>query len=93
MAHACDKFSPLGIEVLVELFNRQDNPDFFISHVSEGLDLLRKASRPNLKIQIDTYHVQIVEGELGPIVSGIWSLSAISRWATCRAGTSRAPGT
>ena len=68
MAYACDKFSPLGIEVLVELFNRQDNPDFFISHVSEGLDLLRKASRPNLKIQIDTYHVQIVEGELGPIV-------------------------
>ena len=67
LRYACDRLADMDITVLVETFNRRDNPGFFISRISEGLALLKEVDRPNIKVQADTYHVQISEGSLAEI--------------------------
>ncbi len=39
-------------------------PGYFISRQSEANQILREIGAPNLKVQMDLYHCQIVEGDL-----------------------------
>ena len=67
MRFACDRLAELDITLLVETFNRHDNPGFFIAEISEGMALFQDVDRANFKIQADTYHVQMTEGGLASI--------------------------
>jgi hydroxypyruvate isomerase len=53
-----------GIVVLIEPINPRDRPDYFLKHVEHAADIIGKVSAPNLRIQFDFYHVQIVGGDL-----------------------------
>lgn len=67
LRYASEKLSPMGIDLLVEIFNTHDSPDFFITRVTDALSLMDEVDRPNFKIQIDTYHVHQMEGDLGSV--------------------------
>ena len=67
MRYASDMVFSMGIDLLVEIFNNYDNPDFFLTRVSDAIALVNEVNKPNFKIQIDTYHVQKMEGDLIPI--------------------------
>jgi 2-dehydrotetronate isomerase len=53
-----------GLTLLIEPLNLRDRPDYFLSRVEHAADIVRKVGAPNLRIQFDFYHVQIMAGDL-----------------------------
>jgi len=53
-----------GIEVLIEPINRRDIPRFFLNRQDDAHRVLEDVGEPNVKVQMDLYHCQIVEGDL-----------------------------
>lgn len=64
LRHAADLFAPAGRQVLLEPLNSRDTPDFFVTRSAPALALLDAAARPNLFLQYDLYHAQVMEGDL-----------------------------
>jgi hydroxypyruvate isomerase len=55
---------PLGVDLLIEPINRRDMPGYFLHRQDEAHAVLDAVGEPNLKVQMDLYHAQIVEGDL-----------------------------
>jgi hydroxypyruvate isomerase len=53
-----------GRIVVIEPINHRDMPAYFLNTQAEGCAILREIGLPNLKVQMDFYHCQIVEGDL-----------------------------
>lgn len=53
-----------NITLLVEAINTRDIPGFFLNTTRQALWLLDEVNHPNLKLQYDIYHMQIMEGDL-----------------------------
>ncbi|MCZ6474134.1 MAG: hydroxypyruvate isomerase [SAR324 cluster bacterium] len=53
-----------GIQLLVEPLNHQDIPGFHLVHTQDTLDVLDEVNHPNIWLQYDIYHMQIMEGNL-----------------------------
>ena len=53
-----------GIALLVEPINTRDIPGFFLNTTAQALRLLDDVDSPNLFLQYDIYHMQIMEGDL-----------------------------
>lgn len=62
--HAAGLAAPHGIQILLEPINGRDMPGFFLSRQDQAHALLAEIGRPNVKVQMDLYHCQIVEGDL-----------------------------
>jgi hydroxypyruvate isomerase len=54
----------VNITLLIEPINPRDRPDYFLSRVEHAADIIAKVGAPNVRIQFDFYHVQIVSGDL-----------------------------
>jgi hydroxypyruvate isomerase len=63
-ARAADLAAEKNITLLIEPLNGRDRPDYFVSRVEHAADLIETIGRPNVRIQFDFYHVQIVGGDL-----------------------------
>ena len=61
---AADLAAALGITLLVEPINTRDLPGYFLSTTTEALAVLDRVARENVKLQLDLYHCQIMEGDL-----------------------------
>jgi hydroxypyruvate isomerase len=53
-----------GITLLVEPLNSQDIPGFHLVYTRDALNLIKDISHPNVKLQYDIYHMQVMEGNL-----------------------------
>ena len=53
-----------GIRFLIEPLNDRDVPGFYLVHTWEALQLMKEVNHPNLWLQYDIYHMQIMEGNL-----------------------------
>ncbi|WP_418320619.1 2-oxo-tetronate isomerase [Piscinibacter sakaiensis] len=53
-----------GLEVLIEPINTRDIPGFFLNRQDHAHQIVTAVGAPNLKVQMDLYHCQIVEGDL-----------------------------
>jgi hydroxypyruvate isomerase len=53
-----------GRMVVIEPINHRDMPTYFLNTQAEGCAICREIGLPNLKVQMDFYHCQIVEGDL-----------------------------
>ncbi len=53
-----------GVEVLIEPINTRDIPGYFLNRQDEAHAIVQAVGAPNLKVQMDLYHCQIVEGDL-----------------------------
>jgi hydroxypyruvate isomerase len=53
-----------GIRLLVEALNSQDIPGFFLVRTADVLTLIKEVGHPNVYVQYDVYHMQIMEGNL-----------------------------
>lgn len=51
-------------DVLIEPINPRDMPGYFLNHQDEAHRIVQAIGAPNLKVQFDLYHAQIVEGDL-----------------------------
>ena len=64
LARAADAALAQNITLLIEPINPRDRPDYFLTRAEQAADIIAKVERPNLRIQFDFYHAQIVGGDL-----------------------------
>lgn len=64
LRHAADAFARHGIEVLIEPINGRDMPAYFVQTQAQAHALRAACGAPNVKVQMDFYHAQIMEGDL-----------------------------
>lgn len=62
--YAAEQAAPHGIQILLEPINGRDMPGFFLSQQSQAHALVAEIDASNVKVQMDLYHCQIVEGDL-----------------------------
>jgi hydroxypyruvate isomerase len=53
-----------GLDVLMEPINTRDIPGFFLNRQDDAHAIVQEIGAPNLKVQMDLYHCQIVEGDV-----------------------------
>jgi len=61
---AADEAARAGREILIEPINLRDMPRYFLNRQDHAHELLDAVQAPNLKVLMDLYHCQIVEGDL-----------------------------
>ncbi len=64
LRYAAAKVAEHGITLLIEPINNRDIPGYFINRQAESHALCTEVGEPNLKMQMDLYHMQIMEGDL-----------------------------
>jgi 2-dehydrotetronate isomerase len=64
VAYAAAEAAKVGIKVLIEPINERDMPGFFLNRQDQAHAIVAEVGAPNLKVQMDLYHCQIVEGDL-----------------------------
>ena len=53
-----------GLELLIEPINLRDMPGYFLNRPDQAHQVIADVGAANLKVQMDLYHCQIVEGDL-----------------------------
>jgi len=53
-----------GIALLIEAINTRDMPGFYLNTQAQAHAVLEEVGAPNLRMQMDCYHMQIMEGDL-----------------------------
>jgi 2-dehydrotetronate isomerase len=64
LRYAAQQLAPAGITLLIEPINTRDMPGYFLNTQSQAAEICAAVGLPNLKIQMDCYHMQIAEGDL-----------------------------
>jgi hydroxypyruvate isomerase len=64
LAWAAGEAAKSGIDVLIEPINTRDIPGYFLNRQDEAHAIVQEVGAANLKVQMDLYHCQIVEGDL-----------------------------
>jgi len=86
VATAAEFFAAHGIDVVLEPLNPRNTPGYFLNDFGFARDLITELKIPNLKLQFDIYHCQILHGdvtmrlrEMMPIIGHIQIASIPSR--------------
>jgi len=64
LRYAAQQLGKKGLGFVIEPINPRDIPGYFINTQAEGHAICKEVGEPNLKVQMDFYHAQIVEGDL-----------------------------
>ena len=64
LSRAADLAARKKIKLLIEPINARDRPGYFLNRVEHAADIIAKVGKPNLRMQFDFYHMQIVGGDL-----------------------------
>ncbi|HQX58295.1 MAG: hydroxypyruvate isomerase family protein [Rhodoferax sp.] len=64
LAWAAAQALEAGLDILVEPINTRDIPGFFLNRQDEAHRIVGAVGASNLKVQMDLYHCQIVEGDV-----------------------------
>lgn len=64
LRYAAKELAGHEILLLLEAINTRDMPGFFVSTQAESHAICAEINAPNLKMQMDCYHMQIMEGDL-----------------------------
>ena len=62
--YAAERLAGHGITVVIEPINTRDIPGYFLNTTTQAMAIIERVGHPNLKLQLDLYHVQIMEGDL-----------------------------
>lgn len=65
---ASERARPLGIRLLLEPLNTQDNPGYFLTASAQARRIIDLVGEDNVFLQYDFYHMQIMEGYLAETV-------------------------
>jgi hydroxypyruvate isomerase len=64
LAWAAREAQGAGIDVLIEPINPRDVPGYFLNRQDHAHEIVAEVGAVNLKVQMDLYHCQIVEGDV-----------------------------
>ena len=83
---AAEFLHPHGLDIVIEPINPRNVPGYFLNDFGFARDLIHEMKIPNLKLQFDIYHCQIIHGdvtmrlrEMMPIIGHIQIASIPSR--------------
>jgi hydroxypyruvate isomerase len=83
---AAEFFAPHGIDIVLEPLNARNTPNYFLNDFEFARDQINDLKIPNLKLQFDIYHCQILHGdvtmrlrEMMPIIGHVQIASIPSR--------------
>jgi hydroxypyruvate isomerase len=64
LRYAAEHAASAGVTVIIEPINTRDIPGYFLNTTTQAIAVIDKVGHPNLQLQLDLYHVQIMEGDL-----------------------------
>jgi len=64
LAWAAERAASAGVDVLIEPINTRDIPGYLLNRQDDAHAIVAAIGAPNLKVQMDLYHCQIVEGDV-----------------------------
>ena len=64
LAFACDQAGAHGVDILIEPLNGYDAPGYLLNDFALARRLISDLKLPNLKLQFDLYHRQIIHGDV-----------------------------
>ena len=64
LAFAAERAGAAGVDVLIEPINTRDIPGYLLNRQDDAHAVLKEVGSPHLKVQMDLYHCQIVEGDV-----------------------------
>jgi hydroxypyruvate isomerase len=64
LKRAADVTAPHNIDLLLENIDPEENPNYFLTSVAEGFQVIRDVNHPRVKFLYDFFHEQISEGNL-----------------------------
>lgn len=64
LKRAADGAEKRNVTVLLENIDPEENPNYFLTSVTEGFEIIAEVNHPNVKFLYDFYHEQIAEGNL-----------------------------
>ncbi len=64
LRHAARLLASHDITLLIEPINTHSMPGYFVNYQQQAHDLLAEVDEPNLRVQMDLYHCQVMEGNL-----------------------------
>ena len=84
--HVAGRLAEVDVALMIEPINPRDMPGYFLANVDEAAALIAELNLPNLKLQFDIYHCQIIHGDvtmrlrrLLPIIGHVQIASVPSR--------------
>lgn len=63
-----------GVRILIEPINTLDMPGYFLAQPQQAADIIGKLAHPNLFLQLDLYHCQVMRGDLCRQIELHWPL-------------------
>ena len=64
LAFATAEAVSAGVTIVIEPINTRDIPGFFLNRQDEAHAICAEVAAPNLAVQMDLYHCQVVEGDV-----------------------------
>ena len=64
LRYAAREFSRIGVGVVIEPINTRDVRGYFLTTQSDAHRIREAVAAPNLSVQMDLYHTQVMEGDL-----------------------------
>ncbi len=64
LAWAAELAAPTGTQLMIEPINTRDMPGYFLNRQDEAHAIVDEIASPTVKVQMDLYHCQIVEGDV-----------------------------
>lgn len=64
LAWAAPRAAAAGVTLLIEPINGRDIPGYFLNRQDHAHEIVQQVGAPNLKVQMDLYHCQVVEGDV-----------------------------
>jgi hydroxypyruvate isomerase len=65
---AAEALAKAAMTLLIEPINTRDIPGFYLCRSDQALAIIDEVGVPNLALQYDVYHMQIMEGDLAPTI-------------------------
>ena len=69
-----------GCDVLIEPINTRDIPRFFLNRQDHAHEIISDVGAANLKVQMDLYHCQIVEGDVATKIRQYLPLGSVGHF-------------
>jgi len=64
VAYTAEFCAPHGLNVIIEPINPRNVPGYFLNNFMFARDLINELKIPNLRLQFDIYHCQIIHGDV-----------------------------
>jgi 2-dehydrotetronate isomerase len=74
LRYAADRLAARGIRLLIEPINNRDVPGYFLTQPEQARAIIERVAHPNLFLQLDLYHCQVMRGDLARQIEKHFSL-------------------